>query len=247
MKMNVVAYYRKHDNFSRYLTTNKARVKEFSQLYASNKPYFGHRVLDLACGGGVLGFILEQHGHVYTGVDINPDMISSARRHAEEVRSRNRFIKADITRLMIEGKYVTICMLGNALCHFSTHDLAKIIQRINSHCEKGAYFIVDYRDIILQMYNKQWNAGRTLIMKDRGRLSVTKGCDTRTGFVQALTSDLHGEDKVGLAHALWSPFIISVIMNERGWSLTRRRFWKKRSAWLDVYRRIRFPRTMNRP
>jgi 2-polyprenyl-3-methyl-5-hydroxy-6-metoxy-1,4-benzoquinol methylase len=63
MKTNIIAYYRKHDNFSRYLAANHARVRELSELYGSNKGYYGPRVLDLACGGGALGFIVERDGH----------------------------------------------------------------------------------------------------------------------------------------------------------------------------------------
>lgn len=237
MKTNIAAYYRKHDKFTRYLTGNRERVKQLSELYASNKRYFGHRVLDIACGGGVLGFIVEQQGHAYTGIDVNPDMISSARTYAKDVSSRNRFIKTDVTRLKIEGKFDTICILGNALCHFSTRELSKVLQRVVSHCGRGSYLIVDYRDMVLQMFNKKWNLRRRLVMKDRGRVSVTTGCDTRTGFVQVSTTDMRGKNKVRLAHAIWSPFIVTLIMNEHGWSLAKRSFWKKRSLWLDIYRR----------
>jgi SAM-dependent methyltransferase len=235
MRTNILAYYRKHDFFSKYLTTNKRRVGQVLGLYARNKRYFGRRVLDIACGGGVLGFIVERDGRSYTGVDVNSDMLSSARTHAKKVGSRNRFIQGDVTKMRIEGKFDTICILGNALCHFSTLDFSRILQNTGACCERGAYFIVDYRDMVRLMFDKKWNEGKRLVRE--GRISTTKGCDTRTGFVLVTGTDLHGSNEVGFAHAIWSPFIIEPIMTNHGWSLVKRGFSKKWSGWLEIYRR----------
>jgi SAM-dependent methyltransferase len=212
-------------------------VKQIYGLYTSNKRHFGRRVLDIACGGGVLGFIVEREGRSYTGVDVNPDMISSARTHAKEVGSRNRFIEGDVTQMKIEGKFDTICILGNALCHFSTHDFSRILQNTAACSERGAYFIVDYRDMVRLMFHKKWNIKKRLVQKERGRISTTEGCDTRTGFVLVTTTDLRGKSEVGFAHAIWSPFIITPIMNNHGWSMVKRTFSKRLSEWLDIYRR----------
>jgi len=235
MKTNIVAFYRKHDDFSRYLATDKRRARQLSRLYNSNKRYFGRRVLDIACGGAVLGFIIEKDGHSYTGIDVNPDMIASAKNYAKKIGSRNRFIKADVTQMKIEGNSDTICMLGNALCHFSTHDFSRILQNTAAH--RDAYFIVDYRDMVRLMFDKKWNVKKRRVEKERGRIATTKGCNTRTGFVLTTTADLHGKDEVGFAHAIWSPFIIEPIMNDHGWSIVKRTFSKRWSGWLDIYRK----------
>ena len=238
MKTDIVAYYRKHDSLSKYLATNKARIRELSRLYALSKRYFGHKVLDIACGGGVLGFVLEQAGHNYTGVDANPDMISAARAYAEKLGSGNRFIIGDATRMKLEGTFDTVCVLGNAMCHFSTHDFPRILQKTAPHVERGAHFIIDYRDLVDLMFSKRWNSKTRLVQKEQGRISTTSGCDTRTGFVLVNTSDLHGKDRVKFAHSIWSPFIIEPIMNNHGWTLVKRRLSKRWSGWLDIYRRV---------
>jgi len=237
MQTNIVAYYRKHDSFSRYLAANQPRVRELSRLYASNKRYFGNKVLDLACGGGVLGFIVERDGHTYTGVDVNPDMISAARSYSRKVGSRNRFITADITRIKIRGNFDTLCVLGNAMCHFSTAEFSGILDRTATSCRKGAHFIVDYRDMVRLMFDKEWNTGKSLLERDKGRISTTNGCDAETGFVHVTTADLHGENRVGFDHAIWSPFIITPIMSQHRWALVKRRSSKRWTGWLDVYRK----------
>jgi len=244
MKTNITSYYRKHDSFTKYVITNKPRVKQLSGLYAANRRYFGRRVLDLACGGGVLGFILERDKHRYTGIDINPDMISSARNYARRVNSRNRYITGDIMQRKIEGTFDTICILGNALCHFSAYDLSRILQNMDGSYPKTAYFIVDYRDMVLLMFNKRWNVKKRLVDNARGRISITEDCDTRAGFVRVLGTDFYGKSKVRFGHAIWSPFIISAIMNAFGWSLVRRRFSKRWSGWLDIYRRSSLPKLL---
>ena len=50
-KADIVAYYRTHDDFRRYLTENGVRVEDLSNLYGSYKRYFGRTILDIACGG----------------------------------------------------------------------------------------------------------------------------------------------------------------------------------------------------
>jgi SAM-dependent methyltransferase len=237
MKTNIVAYYRKHDRFARYLTANERRSRQLSGLYHSNKRYFGRRVLDLACGGGVLGFIIEKYGHSYTGIDLNPDMISSARSYAKKIGSRSKFIKGDITQINIEGTFDTVCILGNALCHLSTGDLSLVLENTAANCKQGAHVVLDYRDMVRLMFAKRWNVGKRLLEKEKRRISKTKGCDTRTGFVLTTTTDLDGRNEVQFAHAIWSPFIIEPILNDHGWSLVRRKLSKRWTGWLDVYRK----------
>ena len=235
MKTDIVSYYRKHDASSRYMAGNEARVRQLSRLYKENKRYFGRRVLDLACGGGVLGFVLEPHGHRYTGVDVNPDMIAAANKHVREVGSKNRFILDDVLRMSVSGRFETVCMMGNALCHFSTGDFSQILNRVERRVRPGGNFVVDYRDLVLAMFNRRWNASKKLVQ--RGRVSATKGCDTRAGFVHVATNDLHGRQRVAFAHAIWSPFIMETIMKAQGWSLRKRSFSKRWYGWLDVYKK----------
>jgi len=139
-KEAVAKYYRKHDDFRRYLNSNKKRVAELSRLYRSNKKFFGESVLDLACGGGVLGFVIESKGHNYVGVDINQDMVDSAKRHANDTGSGNRFILADVRSSKLRGDYDTITLLGNAVIHFTVADLARILRNIDRNVHRGTFF-----------------------------------------------------------------------------------------------------------
>lgn len=65
-------------------------------------------------------------------------------------------------------------------------------------------------------FAKRWNIGKSLLEKEKRRISTTKRCDTRTGFVLTRTTDLRGRNEVRFAHAIWSPFIIEPIMHQHG-------------------------------
>jgi SAM-dependent methyltransferase len=149
-------YYRKHDDFNRYLMTHEKRVKEFSRFYSSNKPFFGKRILDIACGGGVLGFIAEKHGHEYVGIDINPDAVNAGRKYGKSVGSKVEFILGDARKEKLDGTFNTFTLLGNALCHFNTSDVVKVLANVQGNVAKGAHFLVDYRDVVKLLYRKKW-------------------------------------------------------------------------------------------
>lgn len=60
------------------------------------------RVLDLACGQGVLCRRLAQEGHELTGVDAAAELIEAARRRNEAEGLAIRYIVADVTKLIDE-------------------------------------------------------------------------------------------------------------------------------------------------
>jgi len=238
MKTNIKQYYRKSDHFNRYVITNEDRIRRIRKIFISNKKYLGKKVLDIACGGGVLGFVIEPEGHEYTGIDINPDMIKSAKKYAKESKSKNKFILGDATKKKINGKFDTITFIGNALCHFNTSDFLNILNNINKITTKGTYFIIDYRDIVRLLFEKKWkdkfvekNKGKTLI-------SLTTGVSTEIGEIYKRAFRKDGKNKINFSHAIWSPFIIEPIMKSFGWKLVNRRRLEEWQGWIDVYKKM---------
>lgn len=237
MKVNIKKFYRISEDFKRYLVSDKKRFNSLKKLYQSNKKYFGKKILDIACGGGVLGFILEQKGHSYVGIDINPDMINSAKRYAREIKSKNKFIIGDVTKKKIAGKFDTITFLGNSLAHFTTFDFVDLLENIESNTHKGTYFIIDYRDVVTILFEKKWK--ERMIEKKRGEkvLSVTKGFDSKKGEIIKEVFNEAQKKKVKFVHAVWAPFILEPIMNLSGWKLVKRKpvsYWQ---GWLEVYKK----------
>ena len=93
MKIDVKKLYKHMDFFERYGMESKERIKEIEKIYSSNKKFFGNNILDIGCGGGILGFTIELYGKKYTGVDVNSDMIKQCRNYAKRIDSKNKFMK----------------------------------------------------------------------------------------------------------------------------------------------------------
>ena len=236
-RRNIEEYYRKHDDFRRYAMSNERRVKQLSRLYDSNRRYFGKRVLDIACGGGVLGFLVEKHDRSYVGVDVNRDMIGMARAHAEMAGSSNRFLLADATREVVGGSFDTVTLLGNALCHFDTKDFARLVGNVDPSVGRGAHFIIDYRDVVDLLYRRKWKS--KLVERNKGMVTVsnTTNCDTKKGNLAGVSKWGDGTNRVEFTQAIWAPFIVELVMESRGWKLIKREEHSDWPGWLDIYRK----------
>ena len=75
MNRQLVDIYRTGDDYRRYTWEDTNRRQTLTSFYRTFRRYFGRRVLDLGCGEGVLGRILEPTGRSYLGVDANPDWV----------------------------------------------------------------------------------------------------------------------------------------------------------------------------
>ena len=236
--VRIRAYYRRHDDFLRYTAADKDRMADLGRLYTKAKRYFGRDVLDLACGGGALGFVVESKGHSYVGIDINPDAVGAARNHAAEVGSRNRFVLEDIRSVKLEGTFDTLTLLGNALCHFNTSEFVSIMANVERNIHMGSYFIVDYRDVVSLLFAGKWSRKR-YVQKRGGTTvtSLTRRIDTERGDA-VIDSLAKGRRPLRFTYAIWSPFIIEPLMRLNKWKLVRREFRRLNSSWLDIYRRL---------
>jgi 2-polyprenyl-3-methyl-5-hydroxy-6-metoxy-1,4-benzoquinol methylase len=66
---------------------------------ATFKNLAGMRVLDLACGQGVLCRQLAAHGAKVTGIDAAPALLEAARRREKEAPAGVQYVEADVTKL----------------------------------------------------------------------------------------------------------------------------------------------------
>lgn len=68
---------RKYDSSSRMIGIQREITDRAIELLRldSNKPSF---ILDIGCGSGLSGQVLEEHGHVWVGCDVSRDMLTVA-------------------------------------------------------------------------------------------------------------------------------------------------------------------------
>lgn len=239
-------FYRSAENYRRYLPESAERRAAVGSLYRRLRRHFGRRVLDLGCGGGVLGAVLEPTGRTYVGIDANPDMIREARRAARERGSRQRFVLGDITRVPLAGRFDTLALLGNALGHLDVRDLEDLLRARRANVASGARFIVDYRDVVAMFWHHAWEPVYVERHK-RGTVTCrTRSVDFERGRIHIRARPASRQWVVDYTQALWSPFVLEGIMRGQGWRLVARHPGHSfvtdvadPFSWTEVYRRDR--------
>lgn len=88
------------------------------------------RVLDVACGTGVLFPDYIKRGAVVTGVDISPEMVKIAKNKFPEMQ----VICADVEALDLEEKF-DVVMVYNAFPHFPYPE--RLIEKLSTFLHKG--------------------------------------------------------------------------------------------------------------
>lgn len=216
--------------------SDKKRVNEIKRILKKNGRYFGKRILDIACGGGILGFLIKDDRY-YVGIDINPDMMRYANNYRKKTKSRSNYILGDVTKKKINGRFDTFTFLGNGLAHFTTNDFVSVLTNLKSNMKKKSYFIIEYRDVIDLLFNRQWKD--KMIERDSGKtiISTTVGSNMKTGEIYKTAVDSKNREKVKFSHAIWSPFILEPIMKSFSWKLISRKEMKRWHGWIEIYQK----------
>lgn len=235
MKQELVRYYRTAERVDRYSPGDPTRKRELSSLYRAERRFFGRRVLDLACGGGILGFLLEERGHKYVGVDINPDMLNQAIRVAERLRTRARFLQGDIATLPVPGRFDTLTILGNALSHLRADEFTRLLTTRRQNVHRGSFMILDYRDTVAMFYKGLWKSPYVEAHKGAKTVHRTRSIDWDTGVIH-VRAKRRGAWSVDFTQKIWSPFVTAELLADHGWVSVHRRALPAHNSWIDVYR-----------
>lgn len=243
-RRSLVRYYRTADRYHRYTTQAPDRTRDLARLVRRLRRYLGHDVLDLGCGGGVLGYLLEGSGRRYVGVDTNPDMIRAARASAASRGSTQRFVLADASRARLRGRFDTFAVLGNTLGHWNPREFSDLLRARARNAAPGACFLIEYRDVVGLFWRRNWS-GRLVQVHKAGRIvHRTVRVDFETGEVWIRARPSRGAWSATFTQAVWSPFILETLMASHGWRRVAR--WPERppgkgrvgtDLWVDVYRK----------
>ncbi|MHA2426728.1 MAG: class I SAM-dependent methyltransferase [Candidatus Hermodarchaeia archaeon] len=116
------------------------------------------RILDLACGSGRHAVALAQKGHEVIGLDLSPQMIAAATRHAEENDVNVQFHTADMSnaKSIVSRPFDLILCLGNSLSLLPSIDaLRATLQSANSLLTKDGYLVTQTLNFE-EMHNTQF-------------------------------------------------------------------------------------------
>lgn len=130
---------------------NKAH--EFIQKYKQSE---GNTLLDVACGTGIHADLLTKHYKV-EGVDINPDMLSVARKRHPKIR----FHQGDMTKFKLGQHFDVIVCLFSSIGYLKTKSkLNQAIKTMEGHLLPGGVLLVEP-----WFTPTQWKPGRAFTVE----------------------------------------------------------------------------------
>ena len=101
------------------------------------------RVLDIACGTGILAICLAGSGHTVHGIDNSPEMISMAKSKSVGI-SNLSFEVQDMVRFSVDGKFDLITCTFDSINYIrKPADLRKMLGRVASALYEGGLFLFD--------------------------------------------------------------------------------------------------------
>ena len=101
------------------------------------------RILDLACGTGVLAIALANRGHSVHGIDISPEMVTIAKSKSSGMANIS-FDVQDISRFHVRGKFDLITCTFDSLNYLlNIDDVKAMFCRVASALRKSGLFVFD--------------------------------------------------------------------------------------------------------
>ncbi len=96
------------------------------------------KILDIACGSGILAKLLMDKSYDIQGLDVSENMLKVARRKGVTCR------KGDIRNFKIQEKFdLVICTFDSLNYILTPRDLQKSFKSVNKHLNKNGVFIFD--------------------------------------------------------------------------------------------------------
>ena len=112
------------------------------------------RVLELACGTGILAIHLARSGHVVRGIDRTPEMVSIASMKGQYVGGVE-FAVGDMRNLDLESEFdAVLCMFDSLNYLTALEEVSDALQSVSSIlCDNGVFIFDFNRPLIYSAHN----------------------------------------------------------------------------------------------
>jgi SAM-dependent methyltransferase len=101
------------------------------------------RILDLACGTGILAISLASQGHIVRGIDISPAMVALAKSKSVGITNVS-FEVQDMTEFVVPGKFDLITCTFDSLNYILNGDgVRAMFSRVARSLTKSGLFVFD--------------------------------------------------------------------------------------------------------
>jgi SAM-dependent methyltransferase len=116
-------------------------------FYAELAKSIGGKVLEVACGTGLVTIPLAQQGIQITGLDISPPMLAHARHKSESLGLSIRWVQGDARSFDLNETFNFIYMTGNAFQAFlNNSDQNALLLNMRKHLSNGGIFAFETRN-----------------------------------------------------------------------------------------------------
>lgn len=103
----------------------------------------GSNVLDVPCGTGRISLAFARRGIEVTGIDINHDFLSQARRCFRAAKLRGHFQEADMRQLALQCKFDAALVWGGCFGYFSDFENLETIRMLAAGLKRGGRLLID--------------------------------------------------------------------------------------------------------
>jgi len=94
-------------------------------------------VLDAGCGTGRVAIELVRRGINSVGVDLDPEMLETARRKAPSME----WVEADLQEFTVEKNFDVAILAGNVMVFVLPGSEERVVQRVAEHLRDGGLFV----------------------------------------------------------------------------------------------------------
>lgn len=123
----------------------------YQLLLTSIFPRGKWKVLDLGCGSGIAGELLNAtHEHEFTGVDIFEPYLKKCKQKG----FYDKTIKADLTKIKLQPKSYDVILLLQVLEHLDKKDSSLLLKKVSKAAKKAVIVTVPNGDCVQEEYDQ---------------------------------------------------------------------------------------------
>lgn len=142
------------------------------------------RVLELGCGTGQKLIPMASDGHPCIGVDFSADMLTEARRKANEQGVTVEWLQGDMRAFDLGRSFDFVFITANSLLHLhEADDLVSCFQSVRRHLAPGGRFVFDVFNPSVRLL-----AGADGVRRTRQSLAFT---DPDRGYVSVDVAEIY--------------------------------------------------------
>ena len=140
-----------------------AMLREDVPFFLGQLPVRKQRILELACGTGRLAIPAAAAGHDVVGVDIEPRMITQAKRKAVAAGVGVKFVVGDVLKLKLRERFDWVVLVFNTFLAFSTlEEQDACLNAVVRHLRPAGRFYLDILQPNVELLAQEKSRGLAL-------------------------------------------------------------------------------------